>query len=347
MQQAQKGLVDEYGEIPEANKKNYDILTNKINQTLQQGQEPTQQEPTQLENAAKSGLEWLEDNSVPQDREPEAVRTGTPRQIAPEPEPVGVKEKVINALASMPEMPTAGDALNWIKNLLKTKDKKTEAVATEPGTVESPLLAPDLSSSVISIAGDLADPTAPIPGTPAASGKKGETDDGILDVMGLRNDGTQKDKGFLGELQLPGGGVATEYSIGVEIDGQEVEIPTLVPTLTEQERSVMVNDIIPNKKQIPQQIANKAIIHANKRINAGQSPFFDSKKEGKAEKQTPRRVDENITPEMAKSAGKGVITQELANEFVKVARQRLPNGTPKAIKKLAKKLAKKQGYRPK
>lgn len=62
-------------------------------------------------------------------------------------------------------------------------------------------------------------------------------------------------------------------AVSVEINGKETEIPTLVPTLTEKEKALMVNDIIPNKKEIPQAIANKAIIHANKQINAGKSPF--------------------------------------------------------------------------
>ncbi|KKN03162.1 hypothetical protein LCGC14_1110370, partial [marine sediment metagenome] len=52
---------------------------------------------------------------------------------------------------------------------------------------------------------------------------------------GQRADGTQKGTGFFGELQLPDGGVATEYSVGVQLKskgGKETEIPSLVPTLT-------------------------------------------------------------------------------------------------------------------
>ncbi|MHC4745632.1 MAG: hypothetical protein ACYS8Z_27265 [Planctomycetota bacterium] len=50
---------------------------------------------------------------------------------------------------------------------------------------------------------------------------------------GLRPDGTQKGLGFFGELQVRGGGVTTEFSIGVQFDGIETQIPTLVPTLTQ------------------------------------------------------------------------------------------------------------------
>jgi hypothetical protein len=77
----------------------------------------------------------------------------------------------------------------------------------------------------------------------------------------------------LGELKLPNGDVATEYSIGIELDGQETEIPTIVPTLSKGELDSMVNDIIPNGKRVPDNIAKKAIDHARERIKAGDSPF--------------------------------------------------------------------------
>ena len=48
---------------------------------------------------------------------------------------------------------------------------------------------------------------------------------------------------------------------------------------------------------------------------------------------------------MVKEMERGKLTQEWADEFMKVAAKRLPNGTPTQIKKLAKKLAKKQGFK--
>ena len=88
-----------------------------------------------------------------------------------------------------------------------------------------------------------------------------------------RADGTRKSKGFLGELNLPDGNVATEYSVGIELNGKETEIPTLVPTLTQDEVNQMTNNIIPNNEKIPDAIMNKAISHAKKRIGEGKSPF--------------------------------------------------------------------------
>ena len=117
---------------------------------------------------------------------------------------------------------------------------------------------------------------------------------GLPDVLSsqtdnLRPDGTKKGKGFLGEQKLPGGGVASEYSIGVKLEsmgGKETDIPTLVPTLTPKERDLMINDIIPNKKQVPESIIQKAVDHANKRIKEGKSIFAEEQgffgKTGKA-----------------------------------------------------------------
>jgi len=96
---------------------------------------------------------------------------------------------------------------------------------------------------------------------------------GTAKDWGMRPDGTQKGDGFLGPLQLPGGGVATEYSIGVGFDGKEMDIPTLVPTLTDKELEAMVNDIIPNQKMPPEAIIRKAVEHARDRMAQGLPVF--------------------------------------------------------------------------
>ena len=94
-----------------------------------------------------------------------------------------------------------------------------------------------------------------------------------------RTDGSKKGNGFLGVLPIkyPDGstGVAAEYSVGVNMDGQEVEVPTLVPTLTPEETNLMVTDVIPGRKQVPEPIMRKAIEHARGRIGQGLSPFAE------------------------------------------------------------------------
>ena len=63
----------------------------------------------------------------------------------------------------------------------------------------------------------------------------------------------------------------SEYSIGTEIDGKEVDIPTFVPGLTQKEIDFLKTE--PNVKDIPDSIFNKAKTHADKLISAGKSPF--------------------------------------------------------------------------
>jgi hypothetical protein len=96
---------------------------------------------------------------------------------------------------------------------------------------------------------------------------------------GARPDGAPKGQGFLGPLtiQLPDGSraVATEYSVGVNIDGEEMDIPTLVPTLTPAQRKRMLEDIIPNDKPPPRDIVEAAVKHARKRLSEGKSVFAD------------------------------------------------------------------------
>ena len=97
----------------------------------------------------------------------------------------------------------------------------------------------------------------------------------ILDVSPdmLRQDGSQKSKqGWLGPIQRDDGLTMTEYSIGVEINGIETDMPTMVPTLTKEEIETLRT--LPDGENIPQAIVEKAIDHAMMQIKKGDSPFF-------------------------------------------------------------------------
>lgn len=85
---------------------------------------------------------------------------------------------------------------------------------------------------------------------------------------GLRPDGTTKGQGFFGPLKTKDGQVMTEFGIGVNFDGQEAEIPTLVPTLTKQELQTLLQGNEPTKA-----IIQKAADHARMRLSQGLSPF--------------------------------------------------------------------------
>jgi len=94
---------------------------------------------------------------------------------------------------------------------------------------------------------------------------------------GKRNDGTKKGKGWLGVIDLGGGNVATEYttqSDAVKVNGQRVDFPTLVPTLTPAEIEAM-KKVISSKGEIPEPIMQKAIEHARKQIAANKSVFVE------------------------------------------------------------------------
>lgn len=116
-----------------------------------------------------------------------------------------------------------------------------------------------------------ADLQTPAPGRtsqgPAGSGS--HTDMTNFDYgYGKRADGSNKGNGFMGMLRRPDGNRSSEISIGVEIDGKETEIPSLVPTLTKKEIDHMLNGGAPTKE-----IVRKAVEHARKRMDNGESPF--------------------------------------------------------------------------
>lgn len=97
------------------------------------------------------------------------------------------------------------------------------------------------------------------------------------DDSSWRSDGSKKSsKGFLGPVEnTVEGGTMTEVSIGVEINGEEMDIPTMVPTLTQDEVNTLANmQLEGNAAAIPQSIKQKAIDHAQQRIAAGKSPFY-------------------------------------------------------------------------
>ena len=112
----------------------------------------------------------------------------------------------------------------------------------------------------------------------SAEGRDPAVVDGAAPQFGLRNDGkTHKGTGWLGELKLPNGGVATEYTMQSDAvkdaDGKRIDFPTLVPTLTKDEVDMMVNDIIPNNKSVPDEIVQKAVDFARMRLANGMSVF--------------------------------------------------------------------------
>lgn len=89
---------------------------------------------------------------------------------------------------------------------------------------------------------------------------------------GTRPNGTNKGKGFLGELKMKDGSgkVATEMTVGVNFDGKERDIPLIVPDLSGKELDHLLSG-----KQPTRSIIDKAVGHARRRLDQGMSPYAD------------------------------------------------------------------------
>jgi len=95
---------------------------------------------------------------------------------------------------------------------------------------------------------------------------------------GDRKDGSAKGMGFFGELERPDGGVSTEISVGVGMNGEEMDIPLIVPTLNKKELDYLLKTDLKDKSffsNMPRSIMKKAFDHANAHVKAGKSPFAD------------------------------------------------------------------------
>ena len=102
----------------------------------------------------------------------------------------------------------------------------------------------------------------------------------MFDFNAYRKTGEPKSQsGWLGPIKNNvTGGTMTELSIGVEIGGQEVEIPSLVPTLNQEEINHLANRNpeggLRSDNPVEKQIMRKAVSHALPFLQKGQTPFY-------------------------------------------------------------------------
>ena len=92
------------------------------------------------------------------------------------------------------------------------------------------------------------------------------------DDFGKRNDGTDKGSGWIGTFENNKGQAVSEYTIGVRINGKEMDIPTLVPGLNKSEIVSVIRASEDGTKP-PESVIKKAIKHATELMNKGESPF--------------------------------------------------------------------------
>jgi hypothetical protein len=91
-------------------------------------------------------------------------------------------------------------------------------------------------------------------------------------TWGPRPDGSSKGMGFLGVFKTPSGQDVSEYSVGVNIGGKEMDVPSLVPTLTSDEVQATLK-AANDQKPPPQSVIEKAAAYAKQRIAQGKPVF--------------------------------------------------------------------------
>ncbi len=140
--------------------------------------------------------------------------------------------------------------------------------AQEPPPSEAPDT-PDLS--VYDSVGTLPQSQTAVAQTNAVADQVNASTPTTAAPYGFREDGTPKGNGFLGLLKRPDGQVSSELSIGVNLDGKETLIPSLVPTLNQEEVQSLLD--MPKGQAPSPEIVAKATDYARGRIAQGKSPF--------------------------------------------------------------------------
>jgi len=114
---------------------------------------------------------------------------------------------------------------------------------------------------------------------------------------GTRQDGTPKGDGYLGPIRTRGGEVMTELTVGVNINGREVDIPLLVPTLNQMQVDWLANNPGVPPDQIPPGIIDAAIAHAEPLVAQGLSPFAPTGETASRSRIAPVSPSVATTPE--------------------------------------------------
>jgi hypothetical protein len=93
---------------------------------------------------------------------------------------------------------------------------------------------------------------------------------GLMGDYGNRPNGSKKGRGWLGILPRGDGGVSTELTAGVEIDGREAEIPLITPNLTYGEVLGLLRD-----ENTPDEVYRKAYLWARGMGLLGKPPYAE------------------------------------------------------------------------
>lgn len=182
--------------------------------------------------------------------------------------PTLFKQRLAERYALFDAMPLSAEQKQQLKERAQSEMAKYAVIGRINANPASMLVELKAGSPTSSARSDLADLQAPQGSayTDATQWNK-------------RADGSQKGNGWLGLLRRPDGGVSSEISIGVEINGKEQEIPLMVPTLTRSEVQTLLSKD-PQKpgffSQLPDSIKQKALAFARDRLSQNKSPFASS-----------------------------------------------------------------------
>jgi hypothetical protein len=94
-------------------------------------------------------------------------------------------------------------------------------------------------------------------------------------TYGNRPNGAPKGAGYYGEIKDPyrEGTYSTELTIGVTIDGREMQIPTIVPGLTQSEIHALLQ--AKTAQEMPESVVRKAVAHAKLRMKQMKDPYAE------------------------------------------------------------------------
>ena len=187
------------------------------------------------------------------------------RYAAPVPQPIDV-----NGIVEQ-DVPAGVSAPKPSRIIEQLRAAKPAAPVPAPDTNQSMPAPSSAKKSLINVAqpNENWQPGEPWPGSAGTS---------QTNVTNIRPDGTTKGPGFLGRIQNNDGSYSTELTVGVNIDGKEVNIPTLVPTLSKEELQFLQAGGDPRQNKA---IMDKAIAHARQRMAQGQSPYVDTQAQPK------------------------------------------------------------------
>lgn len=92
-----------------------------------------------------------------------------------------------------------------------------------------------------------------------------------IKTYGTRPDGSPKGAGYFGEITHPAkpGTEFTEWTVGVTVDGKDMDIPLIVPTLSRKE----LQAVLQGKET--RAIIRKAVDHALSRMKQGRPVYAE------------------------------------------------------------------------